>query len=55
VVTFRGSKNVLATSIFNIILVLFQNTSLCIINRVLGASKKTGSSSFTGKKKKKKG
>jgi len=53
VVTFRGSKNILATFIFNIILVLFQNTVLCIINRVLGASTETVSSSFAGKNEKK--
>jgi hypothetical protein len=52
--TFRGSNNVLATFIFNRILVLFQNTSVCIINRVLGTSTETGSSSFAGKNEKKK-
>jgi hypothetical protein len=53
-VTFRGSKTVLATFLFNRILVLFQNTSPCIINRVLGASTETGSSSFAGNNEKKK-
>lgn len=53
-VTFRGSKNVLVTFIFDRILVLFQNTSLCIINHVLGASTETGSSSFVGNNEKKK-
>jgi hypothetical protein len=54
VVTFGGSKNVLATFLFNRILVLFQNTSLCIINRVLGASTEADSSSFAGNNEKKK-
>lgn len=52
VVAFRGSKNILAMFIFNRILVLFRNTNLCIISRVLGASTESGSSSFAGNKKK---
>jgi len=52
VVAFRGRKNVLATFVFNRILVLLQNTNLCIINRVLGVSTETVASSFAGNKKK---
>jgi hypothetical protein len=48
----RGSKDVFSTFSFHIILVLFQNTSLCVINCVLGASKETGSSGYAGSNEK---
>jgi hypothetical protein len=52
-ITFRGSKNVLATFIFNRILVLFQNTSLCIITVFLEQVQKQFPQVLIKKKKKK--